>query len=133
MKEYKRVLLAVLMLLTSSFLIVSCEDDVVEEEINVELQEAAALPAGDGPDAPDTPDELMFEAYYTWIRCGSDNAPPTGIAELKAYFQSEEQCRCLTWKWEVENCAEGPGSQMTYARCEKRLTSRRPYGALCDW
>lgn len=129
MKLNKRLLFTLVFLFYSAFFIVSCEEEMVEEEITIETADAAALPPGIGPDAPDTPGELMFEAYYTYIRCVKESE---GIQELKAYFKTREQCRCLTWKWEVENCNSGPGSQRVYNYCDKVLTSRRPYGALCQ-
>ncbi|MEL7147771.1 MAG: hypothetical protein AAFO69_15470 [Bacteroidota bacterium] len=129
MKYKPNYLMVIAFLVASSLLVVSCEEEDIQQQS--EIDEVAAAQIG-GPDRVVGPTGLLeFEAYYTHIRCGSDNAPPTGIAELKAYFKTKEICECWTWDFEVNNCNQGPGSQMTYARCEKRTVSKLPFGALC--
>jgi len=80
-----------------------------------------------------TPDDNpRYEAYYTWIRCGSENAPPDGIAELKVYFKFKSQCECYTSDWLIENCTLGPGSARIYNRCDERSTSTVPLNIACN-
>jgi len=119
----------------ASLAIVSC---AIEDEFEVNTvptkddTHLAKRAPNSGPGGSSGSDELGHHAYYSWIRCGSENTEG-GIAELKAYYKEYDQCRCLTEEWKHEFCIYEPGSMFVYNYCTETTSPNVPIGALCSW
>ena len=113
-------------LMATAVLVISCDEQEVEEEIAVEQVEDGASQTADV-----VPGIAVFSAYYSHIKCEASDGGADEV--LRAYFKNLEICECWTNQWIEDNCVGDIDDETTeaYSFCVPRSTNRVPFGALC--